>query len=243
VTELELRLQELGTAIAFPETPDLTAGVRGRLARQHMWWRRRALLVAVAVLVVAVAGVLAVPSARSALLEWLGIRGVEVRLVDELPARPVTRELDLGGRVTFGQAARSVPFRLLPPPDGLEDAPAIYLRTPPADGMVTYLYGTPARARMLLSQFRGEYEPFISKFADDAARLERLEIAGESALWLEGAHLLAYRHPDGTFSEEPFRLADNVLLWQHRGVTFRLEGSLRLDQARRVAELVVGETR
>src|SRR6185436_14957779 len=95
--DLELQLRALGAAIEFPPEPDLRAAVRERIGRRRFGGRRW-LVVAVAALAVAIAGVLAVPSARTAIKDWLGFGAVRFQFVDELPAEPVTSELDLGVR-------------------------------------------------------------------------------------------------------------------------------------------------
>ena len=69
--ELESALRALGAQIEFPATPDLASGLRGRLERPRS--RRRPLIIALAALVVVVGAILAVPPARTAVLDWLGL--------------------------------------------------------------------------------------------------------------------------------------------------------------------------
>src|SRR5215207_4469517 len=78
MSELETRLAALD--IEWPETPDVAAAVRQRLAETDAPRRglRRRLAVAVAAFLVALGGVMAVPSARSTVLDWLGLDGVEI---------------------------------------------------------------------------------------------------------------------------------------------------------------------
>ncbi len=200
------------------------------------------MLVAVALAGVALAGVLAVPSARTAILDWLGVGGVEVRFVDELPAVPLARELDLGDRVSLDEARRAADFRVLVPPASLGDDPVVYLRDPPAGGMVSFLYGSPEDTKLLISQFRGDYEPFITKFVESSATSTSRIVAGVPALWLEGAHLVVYRDSDGLFIEEATRLARNVLLLERDGVTYRIEGALDEEEAVDVARRLLAGT-
>src|SRR3712207_8362775 len=54
--------------------------------------------------------------------------------------------LDLGERLTLRQARARAGFDVAEPPGEL-GRPAVYLRFPPAGGMVTYLYGRPGRDR------------------------------------------------------------------------------------------------
>jgi hypothetical protein len=231
--ELIVRLEQLAPELDFPPTPDLRPGVRARL-EQPRRSRRRWLVVALAVLAVAVAGVLAVPPARTAILEWLGIEGVKLSFVDRLPTKAVRGPADLGGRVSPGQAQARAGFRIVTPPGSL-GTPRVYFREPPVGGLVTFLYGTPARARLLLSELDGDYRPFLEKTIGQSTNVEEVDVDGEPAVWIEGTHGVEYADANGNFGFEPVRLAGRVLLWQQRGVTFRLEGALTRDQALRIA--------
>jgi hypothetical protein len=238
VTELELQLQDLAPAIEFPAVPDLTSAVRARLEaapRRRRRPSRRALAIAFAVLVVAVAGVLAVPSARTAILEWLGIQGVELEFVDELPPRAVSTDLDLGEATTLERAQRRAGFDVVEPPDEL-GRPIVYFREPPDGGMVSFLYGRPGNVRLLLSEFRGEYRPFVRKMVRVTTRVVPVRVDGEPAVWLEGAHFIEYSDASGVFQSDQVRIADRVLLWRHDGLTFRLEGDVTRKQAIEIAE-------
>ncbi|MFN2469861.1 MAG: hypothetical protein ABR583_02520 [Gaiellaceae bacterium] len=240
MSELERELHALAGSVAWPAEPDLAAAVRAQLGaepprRIRLRLDRRSLAVAFAVLVLALAGVLAVPSARSAILEWLGIPGVELEFVDELPGLAVTNDLQLGERVRLADARRRAGYELVRPPEEL-GKPLIYFREPPEGGQVAFVYGTLQRMRLLIAEFRGSYEPYITKIIDSTTTdVDRFRIGGEPALWLDGAHLVAYEDEVGTFVETA-RLANKVLLWERDGLTFRLEGALTKEQAVEVAE-------
>ncbi len=87
MTELERQLRELGAEVAYPSTPDIAAAVMARVGagRQPLLASRRVLALGLAIATVAIGAVMAVPQARTAILDWLGVGGVEIRLVDELP--------------------------------------------------------------------------------------------------------------------------------------------------------------
>ena len=98
--ELERTLVALGRGLAWPETPPLARDVRARLAagdrRRFAVLERRTLALAVAILAVAVGAVMAVPQTRAAILEFLGLRGVTIQRVEELPTVPKQSDLGLG---------------------------------------------------------------------------------------------------------------------------------------------------
>jgi hypothetical protein len=235
--QLELQLRDLTAAVEFPPTPNIAAAVRAQLEAPRRRWRpsRRAVAIALAVLAVAVAGVLAVPSARTAILEWLGIKGVELEFVDKLPTRAVSEDLDLGERTTLARARRRAGFDVVEPPSGL-GRPIVYFREPPDGGMVSFLYGRPGRVRLLLSEFRGEYRPYIRKMLSATTRVVPSRVDGEPAVWLVGAHFIEYADAAGVFQSETVHIANRVLLWRHKGLTFRLEGAVSREQAIDVAE-------
>ncbi|MBD0347535.1 MAG: hypothetical protein ICV59_00160 [Thermoleophilia bacterium] len=238
MNELELELRELGATLEFPETPALAARVRTRLetrSRRPFRFDRRAVAIGFAVVAVALAGVLAVPPARTAILEWLGIKGVELEFVDELPNVAVTEDLNLGERTTLEQARRRAGFRVHGPGE-LGEPSRVYFREPPSGGQVAFVYGTRERVRLLVTQFVGEYEPFIRKFLEPGVTVEEVDVDGAHGVWIEGAHLLAYEDETGYFQEEPVRLVDKVLLWRRSGVTFRIEGDLTRERAVQIAE-------
>src|SRR5262245_28129520 len=108
---LERELREL--EVAWPATPDVAAAVAERLAvapRPRRVWRPSwpAWQVAVACGAVLIAVVMAVPPARSAILEWLGFASVRIERVEQPP--PASFGLDLGERVSLAEARRRTRF-------------------------------------------------------------------------------------------------------------------------------------
>jgi hypothetical protein len=240
LSELEARLQALD--VAFPSTPHIAAAVEVRLDAEQGPGRlprrlgRRRLVLAVAVVVATFGAVLASSAgARSAFLEIFGIDGAVVTRVEELP--PVTPSdslAALGERVTLVEARRLAGFPLLRLP-GDEDPDAIYFKRP---GMVSFVYGRDFDVRLILSQIDGSLdEAFLKKVGPLGTVVERVRVDGEPGLLLTGEpHFFTYTSSTGTFEEEPFYLARDVLLWERDGRTFRLEGELERDRAIELAE-------
>jgi hypothetical protein len=239
--ELETQLRGLAGELAFPPTPDLVDAVAHGLSAppspRRRWGLR--LAVALAVLVAAVAATLALsPGARSAFLEWLGIRGAVVVRVDELPPVTPSQSLEyLGEQVTLDEARRRAGFDLLQP-EGLGEPDLVYVKEP---GMVSLVYGRDLDVRLIFSQVHGVIdEGFIfKKVGAGGTIVEELEVDGAPGLFLTGEpHGFAYTTADGSFHDEPVYLARDVLLWERGPLTLRLEGELTREQALELAESV-----
>jgi len=224
--ELENALRQLGADIEFPATPDLASSIRGRLERPRSW--RRPVLIALAIVVVAIAAALAVPPARTAILDWLGLRNVSVVHVDRLPsARPVGR-LDLGTELTLDEAKSRAPWIRVPG----EKPDHVYVSDAVPGGRVTLLWGTPSNVRLLLTETTGR--AYIEKLVQGDTGVERVAV-GQGGAWFQGQHVVMFQDRDGTFHEGRARLAASTLAWQLGGVTLRLEGDIPKDEAVRIA--------
>ena len=232
---LERELRMLAASLDWPEEPDVAPDVAGRLAQGPQTvgrTRRRITILAIAAAVAAFLAVLAVPPARTAILDWLGIGGARITRVDELPAVSPTRSLDvLGDPTTLADARTHAGFGFADPP---RDEPApTEIRLEP--GLrVSYVWREGARVRLLITQFPGRVgDPALSKkLAGEATRIEQLDLAGDPAVWLEGApHVVLFVAPDGSVREDESRLAGNTLLVDRGGTPVRIEGDLRRDDA------------
>jgi hypothetical protein len=214
---------------------------------------RRALVVAFVALVVAVGAAMAVPSARTAILEFFRLRGATVTRVDTLPPvetrpeapDPVT-ELELGSPVPVVDGSVRVKWPYLVVPDDLGPPDAAYFSTSALpDGKVSLVYepgGGVPRSRytgvgILVTEFRGDLAPgYVEKLADAGTAIERLRVGPHRAVWLEGGpHFVAFTTPSGNFGEEVSRLAGNTLLVQHGRLLVRIEGELERERAVEIA--------
>ena len=235
MTELERALLAIGQNVDFPATPDLTGPVRAGIAegRRPSMFSRRALVVAVAVLVVAVGAVLAVPQARSTIRDWLGIGNVTIRYVEDLPpVDQATAGLELGERMSLEEARERAGFRVrVPTVEGLEDPPKVYYND--VSSQVAFLYGSEDDPKLLITQAdaRGAVEKIVNLEVTDR-ELVVVE-PGYAGIWLFGEkHAIFY---PSTNHEEPFRLVGNALLYEIDGVTVRIEAEISRDEALRIA--------
>ena len=242
VTELDLALDRLSRTIEWPETPELAAAVRARLAPRRRFMQRRVVVVVLAVVAIAAAGVLAVSeSARSAILELLHIPGVEISYAEELPAvRFRLGEDTLGRPVSLDEAEELTPFELqVPTLDGLDEPDRIYYRATPPGDMVTFVYEVDGgNARLLLSQWYGSTAAYFYKVLSSDSPARRVGVGAVPGLWIPGGHVVAtfsYQSPDGQYRHESPALAGNVLLGEDLGVSYRLEADVPLAEALKIA--------
>jgi hypothetical protein len=214
-------------------------------------------LVAALLLIVIAGGLVLFPEARTAIADRLGLQGVLIRWVEEVPTpepSQVGAPLLLGRPVTLDEAQTAADFPIRVPTAAGFNAPGeIYLLDQDEGAMVSFVYpaapGLPASDETgvgaLLTQFRGDADRgLIEKgLPDDGAQethLEAVSVSGEPGFWISGAphgfFLVCY--DVGECRQERYRLAGNVLLWEQDGVTLRLESALTLEDALAIAESV-----
>jgi hypothetical protein len=237
MSELELQLRSLGRELDLPDVPDLAPGVGRRIegAPAVRFWSRRTLIVALAALAVAVGAVLAVPPARSAILDLFGIGSAEIRIVDDLP-EVETGPLDLGFPVTLEAARRQVPGLMEPHVADLGDPDAVYRSSLAPGAPVTFVWGDPERPRLLLTQVRGQF--YFEKLVEGAGGVVVTEVNGRRAVWIEGEPHVVFYDSESGGGDLPGRLARNTLVWSRGPVTARLEGDLSREEAERIARSV-----
>jgi len=236
--ELELALREVGARLDWPDEPELAsgvlAGIRRRSARSRV--PRRAFVVALAVLVVAIAAVFAVPQTRASILRFFHLRGVTIERVPELPTVPVQGGLGtfLGEPVSLDEARSQAQFDVVVPA-ALGDADQVYFQASPPGGMVSFLYGTRAKPNALVTEFQARVDEVIFKKVVPDTKIDPVQINGQPGFWIEGAHSFTYLDRQDDMQTEQVRLAGNVLVWELGTRTFRLEADVPKDEALRIA--------
>ncbi|HXV33042.1 MAG TPA: hypothetical protein VD769_03445 [Gaiellaceae bacterium] len=242
MTELERALVLLAEDLAFPAAPDVSERVLARLAEPaRPRRRRRALVLVLAVLAVAIGAAMAVPQARTAILELFRLRGATVERVETLPAVPVrtAEALRLGREATPAELEGALVPAVLGDPD------AVYASTEPYGSRLTLVYapgdGIPESpytgAGLLVGQFRGEGAVrFVEKMVGGGTEVEVLQIGPYPALWIEGGPHTVLFDGDTRVFEDRGRLAGNTLLVERNDVLVRIEGELSRERAIEIAE-------
>jgi hypothetical protein len=231
-------------------------------------WSRLLGYAALALVLLGAAVLAAVPEARNAVAQRLGLRGVTIEQVPFFPAaaptpsptpvrtalpaptpQPAGVSLGLGRQFGLEEARALAPFPVLLPAQAELGAPdEVWLNTSWFGDQVALVYrarpGLPLAAEtgvgLLLVQFRARLEPgMLGKTLGPDTRLEQLILNGQPAYWIEGRpHAVFYRDASGNVREDTLRLAGNVLLWEQAGLTLRLESALARDDALRIATSV-----
>lgn len=257
---IESALSDLGSAIALPPAPSVAARVEARIAgrvprgaglrdrmREPLW---AGLAAAIALLVVFGVALAALPGARTAIADRLGLRGVKIEYVPGTATVSGTAPgtgLMLGERVSLEEARQRAAFPVLVPgPPAPAGPDAVQFDTLPSGGVVWLVYAPgPALPEspytgvgMLIAEFRGDLQPaLLNKGLPATARLEPVTVNGATGYWIEGApHSLLIRDAADRTIEVRTRLAGNTLLWMRGDVTLRLESMLPRDEAIRIAE-------
>jgi hypothetical protein len=215
----------LAAEAAAPERAG--GGVRGLF--------RRRLALPLAALALLVGGVAAVPSARSAVLDWLGIGSVEIERVPETPTT-TPAALDLGERIA-PPAGFPVPDALGPPDEVYRDFDLVTAVYRPRDDLPE---AEQTGVGALLTELPGTVEePLIRKLAGPGTTIEPVRVDGERGYWIGGAaHGLFYLHEGGNVREAPQRLAGPTLVWMRGDRTLRLEADVTKSRALAIARSI-----
>ncbi len=234
MSELELRLAELGRGLELPAEPDVAPAVLSRLeGRRPFPWRPVAL--AFALLAIVLATAFAVPQARTAILRFFHVGGASVERVETLPpAVERAQARGLGVALSRPEAERRVGFRLALPP--FEGAPSRFYVL--GDSVATVILRSQGRS-VLLSEFRSSHPELLKKLVTGHTTVDPVRVGGAPGLWIEGApHTLTYFDRYRGFQERAVLIHGNVLLWVRGGLTLRLEGRLAKAKALSLARRV-----
>ena len=245
--ELEAQLRALADDVVWPATPDLAAAVARapREPRRPRRRTRRALAAGLAALLLVPAAAVAFPGARDDVLEWLGLRDVEIRRV---PSPPAGRPARAGGRPRPSRHARAGADRgrLLRGAPGRAGRARPRPRHRPADLADLRAAPRPAGAR------RGRRRAHPHRVArrdpgrvppEDAATAAPTSsgcgFAARRASYISGGeHGYIYETPSGTIEEDRPLLAGPTVIWAAGGRVHRLETAAPRATALRIARSV-----
>jgi hypothetical protein len=265
--QLAGRVRKTASAFPYPSTPDIAAAVTRRIAseaprgpRPHVLRPRLAWAAGAAA--VLLAGLLAVPQVRAAIVEIIRIGVVTIFVDTSTPtpesivtAIPVTaapqvvvvtstprpswappRSLleSLAGEMTLEAAQAKVAFKILLPTYPADLGPPDRVFVQDQGGQVAILVWTDPDDPGYARMSLHQLPP--ESWGIEKVGVTALQVAsvnGLPAVWAEGPYILIYR--DGDLVEQ--RLVDgHVLIWEQDGITYRLESDLPLAEALKIAE-------
>jgi hypothetical protein len=209
-------------------------------------------------LLLAVAGTLAVPQVRAAVWRILQAGAITIFVPeatattvptatavpstsrftppDATPRPALVQDILLSpaGEMTLAEVQAKTNFSLyLPAGWPLPDR--VYYQTHDWPVVVIFVWlepGTADEVRLALYQIHG------STFAyKEAEQVEQTVVDGREAFWVEGGHWLQLR--DGTVQPWLFVTGNVLIWWSEGGTTFRLESGLLLAEAKQLAESLV----
>jgi hypothetical protein len=231
--DLERRLRELGSEIAYPATPNIARAVRARIRPVPLWRRWRVVLAAAAVLLVTLASSVAlIPDARRTVAGFLGLPGFQVQKVKVLPSPSPVR----GSRaVTLDEARSLVQFSLITPGPP-EKVHAVTFNDVPPGGEVELDLASGA----ILTEVRGGIEQGIfTKMVGPDGQVSEVKVGASTGYWFSGgAHVFVYLDANGQYRDEDMRLAGDTLVFERNGVLVRVEGAKNEADALRIAALL-----
>jgi len=243
--EWEQRVRETAVSFPYPATPDVSRAVRQRLTTRppRISAVRRRAAWAVALVLLIIGGLLAVPPVRAAV--WRIIRAGAITIFINEPAptavpptptlQPINEFMfDLAEPITLAeaQAQARYPLQLPTYPDDLGEPDQVYLHGtawPVTIIMVWLEPGQPDQVR--LSLYYIETDNYAYKGIEN---IEVTTVNGQEAFWLEAPH--TFQLQDGRSPRRLFVEGRVLIWWTDDGVTHRLESGLSLTEARRIAE-------
>ncbi len=237
---LESGLADLASALVWPPTPDLRAGVRAGIieARRRRRRQLRLLLIAAVVAVAVIGG--------AAAAAYIELRGATIQTVPALPPPSPTRpgpigaRPDLGDRYSsLGTAEQAAGFNALVP-SALGQPDEVYFRRPP--DVLTLVYkprpnlpatGDPDVGALVMEARASVSQASFAKIVGPGGKLQPVTVNGGSGFWISGA-------PHGFFfytrgQTDQFRLAGDVLIWNQGALVVRIESALDESKALQVA--------
>ena len=250
-SDLHEQIERLADRIALPPAPELATSVRAAIASERsgsMTTRRpslsRRLAPVLVALLLAALALVALPTTRNAIADWMGLNGLRIGF-GEPPSEPLGTGLRLGQKTTLEAATARAGFTI-DPPTLLGDPDEVYLKRDPATYRVSLVYeagpGLPrarsTRVGVLLGAFEAQLggEEIFKKVIGPATDVEPIDVNGASGYWIAGdLHALFYIDDSGEFSEDRARLAGNTLAWESQGIVYRLESALGKQKALEIA--------
>ncbi len=259
MTPLENELIDLcryldhGDGVDLAHSVLLRIGSRRRIGPPPTWLR-----VAAAV-VLAIALVAAIPTTRRAVARLFGIGAIEFRPVEiPVPVAPSPENTVPGSVASTLTTSALAPTSAVPvvaPPTGdplaavrsqltftprLAGSEAGPVRRVEVDTSIPggILVITYDRFTLVELASNANNYPVMAKLIPPGTTSRYVEVGNDGGVWVEGVHKISYVAPDGQVRTDSVRLSDNALIWTPSGITLRIEGFERMEDALKMASTV-----
>jgi hypothetical protein len=228
--DLERELRDLAAHLDVPPAPRVTGAVMARLARERRP-RRRPWRLWIAILVAVIAAALT-PVAAQAVGHLLEFAGIRVQPSPSAPPQPSPSPLPSATDGTLAEVKDRVNFPVRTPAT-LGPPEKATLADPDRDGRYRVLTLAYRGGTVRFDSFDGQIDPVFMKMSSDG---EWTQVGSDFAMWFPVPHAITYIDRTGVSRDETARLSGPTLVWQHEGVTYRLEGIADREQAITVAQ-------
>jgi hypothetical protein len=242
---LEEQLRSIAVEIEVPQTPPIAPSVIARLETERtirrrppfpgfaLWPRRRVLALAA----IAIAALLAIAAAARLSIGAIQIRVQPTRSSSVSPPPPES-PVEFGEPVSLAAAEQRVAFRIDLPAGTAPDR-AFLFRSPFGRASVILAWEPTASSPAIpglpwgtmLTEMTGDEEVGL-KTIGSLGELHDVDVGGSHGWWLTEPHDIFIETDVGT---RTYRVSGNVLIWHAGTVTYRLETSLGLRDALRLA--------
>lgn len=252
IDRLEEQIRQYSRSFAYPPTPNLSKKM-GYIVQQEKQPQRGLLFSRPAWIVSAVLILLAllfsVPTVRAQILEFIQIGRVKIFLVEPtpvptttplpptstpLPADSVHTLQGIAGEVSFTEAAGKIsyPVELPTYPVGLGKPDHVFIQDLGEPVLILVWMDPNHTDQVLLS---------LSFIPEGSFALEKVKpriiqettVNGQPAVWTEGPYILKLKN--GDIDLRRF-IKGNVLIWEDKTITYRLETGLSMENAVKIAE-------
>jgi hypothetical protein len=239
------RLQKSARHFDYPPTPDVTRKVLSRISFRRAYpWRLATQMLLLFLLLLS--SFMMVPEIRARLTEILQIGVVQIFVGAADPTGTplptvLPSILDLPGEMSLEQAQNKVTFPIhlpanLRPPDRVF-VPEFQGPVQNSGGVILVWIDEIQRNRVefILYQFSNiSNEIIFNKFIDH--NLENTQVNGNPAVWAQGPHMLYMFYDEREYPEIGRIVTQSVLIWSQDEITYRLETTLPLEAALKLAE-------
>lgn len=252
----EHSLEQLARRFDYPPAPEIAAAVRLRTTGREPQPERRAItgrLAFVLILIaLVVAGAMAIPRTRAAVLSLFArIGAIDIFIDETAPAPPPTLAataapatarpdrvehslalFELGEAIPLEEARQAADFPLVVP-ESLGQPDEVYVHRNVDLPAITLVWRDENGPPLSLTEI-GAAGFALKMVAEEGVQWVR--VGERDAVWLEGPHALQLF---GSVASSPLRIESNVLIWADEIVTYRLEGELGEAEMIAIAETML----